>query len=1195
MSPLLSVVVPFFNVERYFEACLASIARQTLRDLEVICVDDGSPDGSAVIAKAFAGRDRRFRVIHQENAGLGTARNTGALHATGRYLCFMDSDDVLPPDAYELLVSSLRESDSDFACGNVLYLNSAGTWRSGLHSRPFRETVRQTHVSARPELLLDRTAWNKVFRHDFYREHGFGFPTGLYEDAPVTIPAHVLARSVDVLGDVVYYWRQREPGDPSITQSRTAPGNLEDRIASITRVQEFLAAHGSAALRRQFDESVLRSDLTLYVNAALDADEDYRARLVENAGSLVERMDPEILAELPWEQRLMFELLRRRRAEEFTEVLADRREGVFHGLTRHASGWYADHPMMHRGVLPREVFRAGDNDLSLVCRVDQIEWHSDDHRLRLSGRAYIKGIDLPAEDSSEITVTLRNTRTQRTVELPVRRLLRTDVTASRQGVTCYDWSGFEVDIDLAVLVRSARKARWQVEVGLTAQDVQRSGPLTATPSSDVRRFSGVPVAPHISLYVEVSPDDEVLFRVQRVHTVAEPRPGGEGTIEVSGWVASEAPDGPDRPDGSDGPDSSAGPEGQGSPDAPEALEGRLLARLRRSGREVGVPARCEPLGGGRVGFSARLPVADLLPADLPAGDPADPQIDPDLRWDLSVAVGQDRPRRLMAGLVAAEEYVTVGDREVGVVAARLGPLSAVVRPVRPAVTGVGWGADDSLDVTGRSAGPVDPRARLVLRRVGGGGIHHVPLEREGERFACALPLTRAELYGEHVPLGGGRWEVLIESGGELSPVRLARSLLADLPAVHTAGLQTFRVRAHRANGLAVDVQPALGADRGYHAQRRLTERDYPAFMKEPLRDLVVFESWRGHQYSGSPRAVYEELRRRGDGRECVWVSADGGGRPPEGARVVLRDSRAHYEALAHARHVLSDDRAPSWFTKRDGQVYVRTCHGTPLKRVAHDIAGGRFGAGADHLRRLALEVAKWDLLVSPSSFGTSVLPRAFRYGGPVLEAGSPRNDPLHRPGSREEAARVRRALGLPPDRRVVLYAPTWRDDQVLPGGKYHLDIRLDFGRARRALGDGHVFLFRGHPHVSETLRPLGPESGAVDVTRYPDVTDLLLVADVLVTDYSSLVFDYAGTGRPILLFAHDLEHYRGRLRGLYLDPAEDVPGPLLETSDEVIEALAGLDATAPAHASAYGRFRERFCHLDDGGAAARVVDHVFGD
>lgn len=204
--------------------------------------------------------------------------------------------------------------------------------------------------------------------------------------------------------------------------------------------------------------------------------------------------------------------------------------------------------------------------------------------------------------------------------------------------------------------------------------------------------------------MDVNADEEVLLRVQRIQGETEVRATAAGAFEVSGWVASD--------------------------DQAES-GGRLLARLRRGGREVGVPARCEPLGGGRIGFSARLPVTELLPADLLGEDTVGPQIDPDPRWDLFLVTEPDRSRRLTAGPVAVEEYVTAGDREVGVVATGLGSLSAVVRPTRPVVTEIGWVDGDVLRVTGRYARKTDPLRRLVLREADGGGTHQVPLEWEG--------------------------------------------------------------------------------------------------------------------------------------------------------------------------------------------------------------------------------------------------------------------------------------------------------------------------------------------------------------------------------------------------------------------------------------------------------------------------------
>jgi CDP-glycerol glycerophosphotransferase len=229
--PRISVVVPVYNVEAYLEECLQSIARQTVSDLEVILVDDGSTDGSRAIADAFADRDGRFRVIGQANAGLSAARNTGIDAAGGEYLAFVDSDDVLPVDAYERLLGALEQTGSDFATGNVHRLMAEGVRQSYFLSRAFTRTRLRTHVTRQPDLITDRTAWNKLWRRSFWDAQGYRFPVGVYnEDIPITIPAHFAARSVDVISEPVYLWRSREGGEKSITQRRAEMRMLLDRL-----------------------------------------------------------------------------------------------------------------------------------------------------------------------------------------------------------------------------------------------------------------------------------------------------------------------------------------------------------------------------------------------------------------------------------------------------------------------------------------------------------------------------------------------------------------------------------------------------------------------------------------------------------------------------------------------------------------------------------------------------------------------------------------------------------------------------------------------------------------------------------------------------------------------------------------------------------------------------------------------------
>src|SRR3954464_14387556 len=222
--PRISVVVPIYNVEPYLDECLDSIARQTYRDLEVVMVDDGSKDNSPAIAERWVSADKRFRLVTQPNGGLGNARNTGIKNAGGELLAFVDSDDYLAPNAYQLLVEALDETGSDFATGNVLRLQSQGVRQAFFLAEAFAKTRLKTHISEYRPLIADRIAWNKLFRREFWDKQGRSFPEGvLNEDIPVILPAHFAAGSVDVISEPIYYWRARDSDELSITQRRAGP------------------------------------------------------------------------------------------------------------------------------------------------------------------------------------------------------------------------------------------------------------------------------------------------------------------------------------------------------------------------------------------------------------------------------------------------------------------------------------------------------------------------------------------------------------------------------------------------------------------------------------------------------------------------------------------------------------------------------------------------------------------------------------------------------------------------------------------------------------------------------------------------------------------------------------------------------------------------------------------------------------
>ena len=348
----------------------------------------------------------------------------------------------------------------------------------------------------------------------------------------------------------------------------------------------------------------------------------------------------------------------------------------------------------------------------------------------------------------------------------------------------------------------------------------------------------------------------------------------------------------------------------------------------------------------------------------------------------------------------------------------------------------------------------------------------------------------------------------------------------------------------------------------------------------------LYHSFAG-RFSDSPRAIYEALVRAGDDHEHVWIAdpAHLAGFPPQ-VRTVEPWTPECVELLESTDVLVANTHTEVEWDKRPETVYLQTWHGTPLKRIHWDVLWAPEG----RLERLQRDVDRWDLLVSPNRTSTPLLRQAFRFEGEVLETGYPRNDVLRSPDRDAIRARVRDQLGIPLDARAVLYAPTWRDDVVFARGDGPQELDLDVAAVVDALDGGHLML-RLHYLITGRLETV-QHPAVHDVSLHPDISELYLAADVLVTDYSSTMFDFAVTGRPQLFYTYDLAAYRDSLRGFYFDFAPVAPGPLLETTPELVDALGDLDGVTARYAERYAAFQERFAHLEDGRATERVIERV---
>ena len=365
--------------------------------------------------------------------------------------------------------------------------------------------------------------------------------------------------------------------------------------------------------------------------------------------------------------------------------------------------------------------------------------------------------------------------------------------------------------------------------------------------------------------------------------------------------------------------------------------------------------------------------------------------------------------------------------------------------------------------------------------------------------AVEAPIVPAPAGGAAVP------DDVVPGGGSGRPARRARII------------------TRRDGSVAVAVIPPLTPrERSRRGRRFLVERE-----AEALRPAVFMESFGGRSGGDNPAAICEDLAAH-DVRAPLWWSVVDGTVPvPSGAVPVVVGSQEWVEALRTSRVIVTNDHLPDWFSKREGQHLLQTWHGTPIKKLLHDAAPG--SVSLRYQRLMARQVPQWDLLLAQNREAEQRLRRALGYGGQVRVGEYPRNVRLL--GGIEVGRRVRSDLGIGEEQRVILYAPTWRERLRHPEGLAgHSNGQGLLGEVYPAHRTDAVVLMRTH-HMNRA-RP-GP--GLVDVSRYPNIEELMMAADVLVSDYSSIFLDFALTGKPAVVYVPDLEHYRDVERGLYGD------------------------------------------------------------
>ncbi len=754
----------------------------------------------------------------------------------------------------------------------------------------------------------------------------------------------------------------------------------------------------------------------------------------------------------------------------------------------------------------------------------------DDGALIIRGWAYTRGTGY--EDPPEFEVWLHRRLSARRIPATVTQLVDPDVRSARRAEFDYANAAFEARWEPAVLERLGRGSAAQVRVRVTGSGRRYWGPLR-------RRYALGSAA---------------TMRLR--HLV-------DGSLVGPRW--------------SDGRGLLVVRESAGTVATAVAADDRLLeVTIDRSVRRAMLVG-----DGGQVleldveSTSSGATLTGRVPDRVPVVDSSTGRVLPE-SWTLRVVpVWRSRPVRLSNPELelrpdGRSDLLVRGDDQLR--------LEVVDVPVFVEVDRAWLENDTLLCFEGTMVGP-DCSLTLAGRR---SAIPVELVERDGARFAARAHLRVSAWGGPELPPKADGYALQARLDDEPVATFVDRDLCQVLPLLHDTVDHRLRIGLERRDQLRLQVgRPRRSTEFGSFNQSRL-QRTHNHHAQP--RDAVFLESFFGRNATCNPRAIDAEIARRHPDLPRFWAVDDLSIAVPDGAQPVVIGTTEWWQARTTSRWVVTNEWLRTTFRKQPFQTVLQTWHGSMYKKIGLDR-----DMNNRHQRLLREERANWDMFISQNNASTPIIQSAYDFDvDDILEIGYPRNDELHE-NDAERRADIRRRLGVPDDVRLAMYAPTWRP--VATDGSDALLV--DLPRLAGELGPEWMVLLRGH------VRTLGRSEavetpGVLDVGTYPQVSELFLVADVLITDYSSMMFDYSVTGKPMVFFAPDIDQYTDdRVRGTYFDLEALAPGPVVRTQDEVRDLLLDDMRWHPGFSDRYREWQSMFNHHDDGKAASRAVDALF--
>lgn len=1100
MKPVkLSIIIPVYNVEEYLSECLDSVFSQPMpKDTyEVIAINDGSKDGSLAILKQYEEKYDNLKVYDYENSGLGATRNKGINLASGQYITFLDSDDLIPQGAYLKLLESLEKSGSEVATGPVVRLSNGKETRSYLHKQVTYVPASKVKLEDYLDLVYDTTSTNKMYDLAFIKKHEIQFPVGIaYEDINFVYAAFLNAQSIDVIDSPVYIWRIRAGENISISQNRFNQQNFLDRLTVLYESLEMSKESGLTKFYEALRHKILVLDLELFTPKYRQTDEVFTAFYIKEVMKMLEVLafQPEIeMKELPYRMQVVYQSVLN---HDIATLLNYSEDHLWETRLRlQGNDLVKEDPFLPEEMLQRLDFT---HVLPFTTRV--LEVTDTSKIINIEAICLSKEVQFDGKNDV-ITAHLEN--------------LFGDVLAL--AVT-YDYDKEEEQYNVKLTIPKdplKNDQTYRVKMSLQVGDYSGRCYLGEPRGKDKMKTKLLVKASDFVYYTDYNFGWQLVIKKDPIVTILDDTKIVDDKLFIIGNFSTDP-----------------------------SLD---YFMVQEDGQKI--------------------------PGYL---------IEDDIVFDLATMANDDKYEfELQHNGVKSNAYrfSKIKNYFTANKSDRDSYSSYIVRKF----------TSHSFTVTKKS----QFTSLLDIKKQGNDVTLNVELpsclsqleidkvtmvfESTNGKYKYQYPVDVSQLpiityaHQEDYFLYQATYHLFIKvytTDGRIfvSQVLDDRRKINKENQEQTSGKREVCFESKNGHQVYMKVasKPTLGT-RILGDEKR--DKIYGWFKKLPIdKKVIMYDSYWSDQFACSPKAIYEAQEKLYPGMKAVWVFNDVEMPITHKGIKIKRNSLMYWYYLARAKFIVHNTNMPNPYDKRPGQKELFIPHGSFMKVMGHDTP--EYKLYSDEKKALFdMRIGRWDYVAVPSDFMEEKIDSAFSFKGTVIKEGLPRNLGILEANDRKD--QIKEALNIPKHHKVVMYAPTWRE-----GRKNELKLDLDV--LQKELVDTTI-LVRTHYLVSRSISITEYEPFAKDVSGYGDIEDLYAISDLLITDYSSVMFDYAYTGKPMLFFSYDLEKYVNSERGTYLEYEKVVPGDIVRSTEAMLPALKDIEAYQRRTQSELNEFADTYC------------------